>query len=403
VLAPPGVVPSTLTIAGSIGPDAASPDGARVSIRLRCPSDPTGTVDRRMGNASTRLMGGGTRLWNVVTGKPARLALAGVSRERDLEGWIAADSSLIENDLLILARQLNTGGKPLDLLGLDGDGSLVVVELKRGEAYREALAQGLDYAAWVAEQTADDLRAAIDKHRNTAGFFDDALAKQIGPDQAEKWSPQEVDVRLIVAGTGADDRLRRMIGFLSKRGVNVNGVFFDVYQGPSDTTLVARTSVLSDEEVEQTQSRGRGRGTHDALMNLAKANGTDAFMQPVLDGWRAATGREPRAELYSWTLPAAQHGGRTIAKLWPGQKKPGEAWLEVHVSKLVSDSARTDAGDCFKKAGVEVRDGSWIPITNAETAKRIADAFSDAYGKTEPAKTTDGEESAPAKQIVGQA
>lgn len=324
-------------------------------------------------------MGGGTVLWNVTTGMPARLQLGSVGKEQDLEDWIERDPSLIGSDLVIIARQLMADGKPLDLLALDSDGNLVVIELKRADAYRETLAQGLDYAAWIAEQSTEQLRAAIDKNRRKDGFFHETLARHLGAPIAEKWSPQEADVRLIVAGTGADDRLRRMIGFLSKRGMSVNGVFLDIYIGPSDTKLVARTSILSDEEVEQTERRGRGRGTTEALMGLAHANGTDAFVPPLLAMWREATGREARPELYSWTLPARQHGGRTVATLWPGDKK-GTAWLQMRTGSLGADCGNGRAEELFTKAGIEVDDG-WIPVADATIVENIGKVFKDLYAK----------------------
>ena len=333
-------------------------------------------------------MGGGTVLWDVTTGTPSRLALGVVGKERDLEDWIEHDPSLIGSDLVILARQLAADGKPLDLLALDADGNLVVIELKRGDAYRDALAQGIDYTAWIAEQSAEQLSAAVDKNRKKDGFFNETVAKHIGAPAAERWSPQDVDVRLVVAGTGADDRLRRMIGFLSKRGVSVNGVFFDIYVGPSNAKLVARTSVLTDEEVEQTERRGRGRGTSLALLGLAEANGTKRLVVPLLDGWRDATGREARPELYSWTLPAMHHGGRTVGTLWPGHEK-GTAWVKMRVTSLATNSGHADADDRLSAAGLKINDGHVsVAVTDDVAVNKFVAIFKELYAPRPPDEAT---------------
>jgi hypothetical protein len=43
------------------------------------------------------------------------------------------------------------------LLGVDVAGACVVVELKRGQAPREVIAQALEYAAWVDSRDLSDL------------------------------------------------------------------------------------------------------------------------------------------------------------------------------------------------------------------------------------------------------
>ena len=51
--------------------------------------------------------------------------------------------------LKLVGRQTPTEGGPLDLLGVDEDGRLVVFELKREMLSREAVAQVIDYASYL--------------------------------------------------------------------------------------------------------------------------------------------------------------------------------------------------------------------------------------------------------------
>jgi RecB family endonuclease NucS len=50
---------------------------------------------------------------------------------------------------MILGRQVHTEHDGyIDILGLNKDGDLVIVELKRNKTPRDVIAQCLDYASW---------------------------------------------------------------------------------------------------------------------------------------------------------------------------------------------------------------------------------------------------------------
>src|SRR4051812_12199667 len=105
-----------------------------------------------------------TRAWLVGGEAPSELSREVIDLEKDLETWIEQRPTILEDrKLVIIARQLRAGGNYVDLLGLDGDGTLVVIELKRDMAYRDALAQAIDYASWLAERSKDELAALIDE------------------------------------------------------------------------------------------------------------------------------------------------------------------------------------------------------------------------------------------------
>ena len=90
-------------------------------------------------------------LWGVENGGLVALPKVRLDNEDRLEEWIAQDASLLGLDLLIIGRQVRTptSGR-IDLLAIDEDGDIVVLELKRDKTPREVVAQGLDYASWVA-------------------------------------------------------------------------------------------------------------------------------------------------------------------------------------------------------------------------------------------------------------
>ena len=85
---------------------------------------------------------------------------------------------LLMDGLTLIGRQVSTDGGPLDLLGIDADGRLVVFELKRGTLTRDAVAQVLDYASGLA--TLDTVRfgALIEKHSGRHGVDRIELASE---------------------------------------------------------------------------------------------------------------------------------------------------------------------------------------------------------------------------------
>ncbi len=54
-------------------------------------------------------------------------------------------------------------GHKIDILAMNGNGELVIIELKRGKTYREVVAQGIDYATWVKNLTYDEINTILNK------------------------------------------------------------------------------------------------------------------------------------------------------------------------------------------------------------------------------------------------
>ena len=73
--------------------------------------------------------------------------------ESVLEAWLESNPDKILEDgrILIIGRQVRTDlGGFIDLLGVDREGNVVVVELKRDRTPRDVVAQALEYAAFAA-------------------------------------------------------------------------------------------------------------------------------------------------------------------------------------------------------------------------------------------------------------
>ena len=96
--------------------------------------------------------------------------VAETETENMLEEVITQHPSLLMEDLKLVGRQTETGGGPLDLLGVDGDGNLVIFELKRGTLTRDAVSQIVDYSSYLASLDPKELADHITSRSGNLGI-----------------------------------------------------------------------------------------------------------------------------------------------------------------------------------------------------------------------------------------
>ena len=94
-----------------------------------------------------------------------------IELESHLESWLENSPWALvqEEPILWIGRQTSANVEEStifpDLLGVDSEGNLVIVELKRSRAPREVVAQLLEYAAWAKELSDEEI------HRITEAYF----------------------------------------------------------------------------------------------------------------------------------------------------------------------------------------------------------------------------------------
>jgi len=116
------------------------------------------------------------KLWQIIAadnGKPIVDQLKNVKQaetENLLEEIIVHSPDLLLPDLKLVGRQTDVPGGALDLLGVDGDGNLVVFELKRGVLNREAVAQIIDYTSYLSYLEPEELSRHISERSGKSGI-----------------------------------------------------------------------------------------------------------------------------------------------------------------------------------------------------------------------------------------
>jgi RecB family endonuclease NucS len=104
-------------------------------------------------------------LWRV-DGTPTKVTTSKMPLESRLEELLETDPSMLGLPVFLIGRQVPTDyGKYIDLLGIDADGVLHVLELKRDRTPREVVAQVLDYGSWIQDITNEQVRAILQQLR----------------------------------------------------------------------------------------------------------------------------------------------------------------------------------------------------------------------------------------------
>jgi hypothetical protein len=151
--------------------------------------------------------------------------------EKDLENWIAAHPELLFGaERVLVIGQSVSGQSMADILALDGDGRLVIIEMKRAGSDRATVGQLLEYAARMADEGTyeqlDKISRNYLKQTETSlstrfrQFFDDETGEdpKLGSTQ-----------RLVVVAPAADEELRRIVRWLKGSGVAIDFVPFTLY------------------------------------------------------------------------------------------------------------------------------------------------------------------------------
>lgn len=159
-------------------------------------------------------------IWRI-DGDTRAIVPARMDREERLESIVHGDVSILGLDVMIVGRQVPTDyGKRIDLLAIDGDGALVVVELKRDRTPRDVVAQLLDYGSWVKGLGRDDIARIWSEQADVA--FEEGFRGRFGA------MPETLNEshRLVIVASELDPSTERIVSYLSESGIPINAVFF---------------------------------------------------------------------------------------------------------------------------------------------------------------------------------
>jgi hypothetical protein len=219
--------------------------------------------------------------------------------EKHLESWLENSPWALAQDetILWIGRQTRASVEEKtiipDLLGVDSEGNLVIVELKKGREPREVVAQLLEYAAWAAELSPGHIEQIAEKYFQTRGMSQgktlyDAFSETFEDEEVPIWNRR---LRLFVVAEEISPRVSSICRFLRMAyGMDISCNAVSTFQTESGEVLVnIETKVGEEKSVapqaqRQSPSQWSGdKGTREvvreAVQEITGGDATKEFTQ----------------------------------------------------------------------------------------------------------------------------
>ena len=267
------------------------------------------------------------KIWAVDESGATSVRASGVESEALLERTLVNNPELLLPGLKLVGRQTQTEGGPLDLLGVDDDGKLVVFELKKGTLTREAVAQVIDYTSYLDSLNDSGLAELISEKSGNLGIdkihdFEDWYGQHGAGDGLESLRP----IRTVLVGLGVDDTTERMVNFLAKNsGMDISLLtFYGFHDG--NKTLLARQLRVGEPPPPQTPDeilleRARGYGVSDLFSDV---------LEMFRNTWDSPRRRVPRHMLgVNLRLRRRPESGRRSSRPAYARVDPSEGGIHV--------------------------------------------------------------------------
>ena len=277
------------------------------------------------------------KLWALAgeAASPVQSA-AGMDSEERLEEILVKNPEMLIPGLTLVGRQTATDGGPLDLLGVDSDGRLVLFELKRGNLSRDAVAQIIDYASDLTSMGIDALADRIAAQSGTGGIdqienfhewhnenYSETGASEDDRIDAGKLLP----LRMFLVGLGVDERTERMVNFLADSGVNISLLTFQGFARGDDLFLARQMRVeAEDKPVSRPSTKSLSSAEmQEELLRRAKDNSASELLASVRamlrENWSNSRER-PGSMGFSISLPERTPAGKPTRHAY-GRIDPG--------------------------------------------------------------------------------
>jgi hypothetical protein len=176
--------------------------------------------------------------------------------EKHLECWLENSPwAIAQEPLLIIGRQTSAfqeeyGTVFPDLLGIDKDGNIVIIELKKGRTPREVVAQLLEYAAWANDLSDDkisDIFLNYVKSSQNDKNLEDSFIETFETDEFPSLNQR---LRLFIAAEEISPSVSKVCRFLRQvHGVDITCTQFSVFQTESGEILVSTEAFVGLEDV----------------------------------------------------------------------------------------------------------------------------------------------------------
>lgn len=240
---------------------------------------------------------------------PCRFADDDIRERDDLQRMLCESIEIVAPGVMVLAEEYSDwedSRRRIDLLGLDDDGNLVVIELKRTKSGGHMDLQSIRYAAMVASMTFDRAVAAHERylastHGSNSDDAEQAILDFLGWETVEEEQFAR-DVRIILVSADFSTEITTAVLWLIERGIDIRCVKMDPHK-LGDTTIVSVEQVipLPSAQAYQVRLREKSIGVRESL---GSGGGGGAF-----------TGY--------WFVNIGEHGGPKNHRSWDDARRYG--------------------------------------------------------------------------------
>ncbi|WP_066174424.1 DUF7669 domain-containing protein [Bacillus marinisedimentorum] len=208
---------------------------------------------------------------NLSEGIMEKVSAGNVNYENDFENWLenSPDALLDEyegNTIFWIGRQtraaIGDSGKYPDLMGIDSEGNLVIVELKKGSTPREVVAQALEYSTWASALSETKLNEIFLLYQNgkgqgTAIELRDKFHEVFYPDTQEKSSVEfNRKQRIFIIAETVSPIVREVTDHLRDRyGMEIFCMEYTVYKSSQGEYIISTEQIGSSASVKSSTGR----------------------------------------------------------------------------------------------------------------------------------------------------
>jgi hypothetical protein len=252
--------------------------------------------------------------WKVTNNEIEKIQYTSIEKEKRLEDIVYQNISIIDEDLLLIGRQIRTAyGKQIDLLAIDDTGKLTVIELKRDKTPRDVVAQTLDYASWIQDLSFNDIKTIYNEQHDSD--FETGFEDKFGTSLPDKIN-EEHD--MIIVCSELDHETERILNYLLENyNVPINAVFFRFFKEKGNE-FISRGWLIDPNEVEEkssnakSQNKGEPWNGKDFIANIDMSNdGVSTWKDSIKYGFISAGG----GLWYSRSLKQLQPGHRVFVMI----------------------------------------------------------------------------------------
>ena len=242
-----------------------------------------------------------------------------IELENHLESWLENSPwALVEGEpILWIGRQTSANVEERtifpDLLGIDFEGNLVIVELKKSKAPREVVAQLLEYAAWAEELSDEQIHEVAKAYFQTAkkemtlqGAFSEMFDSEMFDNEMPVLNRR---LRLFVVAEEIPSAVLRVSRFLrTSHSMDINCLTVSTFQTESGEVLINMEARVGDEDIVTPKA------VRQAASQISRWAGDKPVRDIVMEAVQELTGKETNIEF------APKDVSKLISKKYPDFK-----------------------------------------------------------------------------------